>query len=35
LRKVAPWPEALLFLPALLPLAIGVALQVGRRRRFG
>jgi hypothetical protein len=34
-RKVAPWPEALLFLPALLPLAIGVALQVGRRRRFG
>jgi hypothetical protein len=35
LRKVEPWPEALLFLPALLPLAIGIALQVGRRRRFG
>jgi hypothetical protein len=35
LRKVAPWPEALLFLPALLPLVIGVAIRIGSRRRFG
>jgi hypothetical protein len=34
-RKVAPWPEALLFLPALLPLVVGVAIRVGSRRRFG
>jgi hypothetical protein len=34
LRTVAPWPEALLFLPALLPLAIGVALRIGWGRRF-
>jgi hypothetical protein len=34
-RSIAPWPEALLFLPALLPLAVGVALGVRGRRRFG
>jgi hypothetical protein len=34
-RKVAPWPEPLLFLPALLPLVIGVAVRIGGRRRFG
>jgi hypothetical protein len=34
-RKVAPWPEALLFLPALLPLVVGVAVGIGSRRRFG
>jgi hypothetical protein len=35
LRKIAPWPEALLFLPALLPLVVGVAIRIGSRRRFG
>jgi hypothetical protein len=34
-RKIEPWPEALLFLPALLPLVIGLALRFGWRRRFG
>jgi hypothetical protein len=34
-RKVAPWPEPLLFLPALLPLVIGAAVRIGSRRRFG
>jgi hypothetical protein len=34
-RKVEPWPEALLFLPALLPLVVGVVLQIGWSRRFG
>jgi hypothetical protein len=34
-RKVAPWPEPLLFLPALLPLVVGVAIRIGGRRRFG
>jgi hypothetical protein len=34
LRQVAPWPEALLFLPALLPLVVGVAIRIGSRRRF-
>jgi hypothetical protein len=33
-RKVAAWPEALLFLPALLPLVVGVAIRIGSRRRF-
>jgi hypothetical protein len=33
LRKVAPWPEPLLFLPSLLPLVIGVAISIGNRRR--
>jgi hypothetical protein len=33
-RKVASWPEPLLFLPALLPLAAGLALRVAGRRRF-
>jgi hypothetical protein len=33
-RKVAPWPELLLFLPALLPLAAGLALRFVSRRRF-
>jgi len=30
-RKVTPWPEPLLFLPALLPLAFGLAVRFGRR----
>jgi hypothetical protein len=34
LRKVAPSPEGLLFLPALLPLVVGVAIRIGSRRRF-
>jgi hypothetical protein len=34
LRKVAPWPELLLFLPALLPLAVGAAIRIAGRRRF-
>jgi hypothetical protein len=34
-RKVERWPEPLLFLPALLPLALGLALKFGSRRRFG
>jgi hypothetical protein len=34
LRNVAPWPEPLLFLPALLPLVVGVAVRIGNRRRF-
>ena len=33
-RKVAAWPEALLFLPALLPLVVGMAIRIGSRRRF-
>jgi hypothetical protein len=33
-RAIEPWPEAMLFLPALLPLAIGLALRIGWRRRF-
>ena len=33
LRKVAPWPEPLLFLPALLPLVVGVTIRIGNRRR--
>ena len=33
-RKVAAWPEALLFLPALLPLVVGIAIRTGSRRRF-
>ncbi len=33
-RKVSPWPEPLLFLPALLPLAAGLALRFAWRRRF-
>jgi hypothetical protein len=33
-RKVAPWPEPLLFLPALLPLAAGLAVRFVARRRF-
>jgi len=35
LKKVAAWPEPLLFLPALLPLVVGVAVRLGSRRRFG
>jgi hypothetical protein len=35
LRKVEPWSEPLLFLAALLPLLVGVALRFGWRRRFG
>ena len=34
LRTVEPWPEALLFLPALLPLVVGIAIRMGSRRRF-
>jgi hypothetical protein len=34
LRTVDPWPEPLLFLPALLPLVVGVAIRIGSRRRF-
>ena len=33
-RKVEPWPEALLFLPALLPLASAWLSEIGSRRRF-
>ena len=33
-RKVAAWPEALLFLPALLPLVVGMAIRIGSRHRF-
>ena len=32
LRHVTPPPPALLFLPALLPLAVPLALHLGRRR---
>ena len=33
LRRVEPWPEPLLFLPALLPLLVGFAVRIGSRRR--
>ncbi len=34
-RKVERWPEPLLFLPALLPLLVGLILRFAQRHRFG